>query len=182
MKISKSVDPPKINPSLASYLQRPEVIAAAKKRMEAEEMAKLEQFAFSKGSITPSYPELTLLSASQALKGAKAIPNLISKIGDKSKTDFGKAARLFATDLIAGEAIDYADKDKEKPKTYEKGGKMKISKKYSAGGMMEYAKGGKMMKALKKGKLEEAMEGEMPKGKAGKRALLAMTLKKLGKK
>ena len=61
---------------------------------------------------------------------------------------------------------------------------MKMSKKmYMGGGMSpEYAKGGKLMKALKKGKLEEAMEGEMPKGKAGKRALLAMTLKKLSKK
>ena len=114
--VKKAIDPPKINPSLASYLQRPKVIAAAKKRLEAEEMARLERFAFSKGSITPSYPELTLLSAAQALKGAKAVPNLISKIGDKSKTDFGKASRLFFTDVAANEAVDYAEERKNKKK------------------------------------------------------------------
>jgi hypothetical protein len=121
MKISKSVDPPKINPSLASYLQRPEVIAAAKKRIslevptEEEIMAKLRQGP-AKGSITPSYPELTLLSAAQALKGAKAVPTLLTKASDKLKTDFGKAARLFATDLIASEAVDYAEERKKKKK------------------------------------------------------------------
>jgi hypothetical protein len=119
--VKKAIDPPKINPSLASYLQRPEVIAAAKKRIslkvpnEEERMAK--RFATpAKGSITPSYPELTLLSAAQALKGAKAVPNLISKIGDKSKTDFGKASRLFFTDVAANEAVDYAEERKNKKK------------------------------------------------------------------
>ena len=38
--VKKAIDPPKINPSLASYLQRPEVIAAAKKRLESEKAAK----------------------------------------------------------------------------------------------------------------------------------------------
>jgi len=38
--VKKPVDPPKINPSLASYLQRPKVVAAAKKRLDSEKAAK----------------------------------------------------------------------------------------------------------------------------------------------
>lgn len=40
--VKKAIDPPKINPSLASYLQRPEVVAAAKKRLESEKAAKAD--------------------------------------------------------------------------------------------------------------------------------------------
>ena len=193
MKVTKSIDPPKFSP---------EQIAAAKKRMEKERLERIKQYATpAKGNITPSYPELTLISAGQALKAAKAVPTLLTKATDKLKTDLGKAARIFASDLIAGEAIDYADKNKEKPKTYERGGKMKMTKKmYMGGGMSpEYAKGGWIKKALEKHKpgalhkqmgvpmgekipVEKLKEAAKKGGKMGKRAQLAMTLRKFAKK
>lgn len=119
--VKKPIDPPRfpeptINPSLAAYLQRPEAIAAAKKRLEAERLAKIKAYATpAKGNIKPSYPELYAISAGQALQGAKAVPTLLTKATDKLKTDLGKAARIFASDLIVGESIDYAD-DKRKKK------------------------------------------------------------------
>jgi hypothetical protein len=106
--IKKPIDPPKFSP---------QQIAAAKKRMEAEKVAKIRAYATpAKGNIKPSYPELTLIAAGQALKAAKAVPTLLTKSTDKLKTDLGKAAKLFATDLIVSESIDYADEKIKKKK------------------------------------------------------------------
>jgi hypothetical protein len=59
--VKKAIDPPKINPSLASYLQRPEVIAAAKKRLESEKAAKARTAQTTSVKTTPRPSNKTFL-------------------------------------------------------------------------------------------------------------------------
>jgi hypothetical protein len=111
--VKKPVDPPKIDSSLASYLQRPEVIAAAKKRLEAEEINRLERFAFAKGNIKPSYPELYAIAAGQAMRNAKSSYKGLE--GIVKSVNYKKALSAFGADVAVDSAIDYVD-DKRKKK------------------------------------------------------------------
>jgi hypothetical protein len=94
-------DPPKFDP----------------KKLTPEQLKKIKSFAQpAKGNVKPSYPETYVIAGAQALKGATTVPGLMSKIGDKSKTDISKAARLFFADVAANEAVDYAEERKNKKK------------------------------------------------------------------
>jgi hypothetical protein len=88
------------------------VRAGASKKFESElrRQSALRE-ADMKRPIEPSYPELVLISANQAIKGAKTAATLKKAASFSPK----KAASLFAADLALDAAADY-DREKRKKK------------------------------------------------------------------